>query len=344
MFDLVHASVWSEDFDMRNKIAEFNNDPVIKIFGTLDSEIFTQSLALNVSGDCTNRHQLNLTNADCKNNWQKTTECIRLAIDFVKNLGVQQLSIIPYSSLLAVIQHYFFLSGEKYINAEVRNLISGWFWTVTFSQRYSSSTLTRMNEDVLWINDLANGIFSPRLFSVKLTVDELVRVRMNLRSVIKNGILCLMALNGPLDFDNGAIVTLDKTNASRSNSKENHHFFPYALRQQFVISQDEVNSVLNFAFITKRLNQQISAKHPSIYLQQYEMENAEIRTCLLTHFIDERAFAAAKRDDFKEFVNLRGTSILEKIQEVCHVEEQQNIIPVPEADEEPEELYLFEDE
>ena len=340
---MVHASVWSEDFDMRNKINEFNNDPVIKIFGTLDSEIFTQSLALNVSGDCTNRHQLNLTNADCKDNWQKTTECIRLAIDFVKNLGVQQLSIIPYSSLLAVIQHYFFLSGEKYANAEVKNLISGWFWTVAFSQRYSSSTLTRMNEDVLWIKDLANGNLKPRLFSVKLTVEELLRVRMNLRSVIKNGILCLMALNGPLDFDNGAIVTLDKTNASRSNSKENHHFFPYALRNQFGITQDEVNSVLNFAFITKRLNQQISAKHPSTYLQQYEAENAEIHKDLLTHFIDEKAFAAAKSDDFKEFVTLRGAAILSKIQQVCHVEEQE-AIPMPESDDEPEELYLFEDE
>jgi hypothetical protein len=245
---------------------------------------------------------------------------------------------------LAVIQHYFFLSGEKYVNAEVKNLISGWFWTVTFSQRYSSSTLTRMNEDVLWINELANGDLKPRLFAVKLTVDELLRVRMNLRSVIKNGILCLMALNGPLDFDNGAIVTLDKTNASRSNSKENHHFFPYALRQQFGITQDEVNSVLNFAFITKRLNQQISAKHPSVYLQQYEQENADIQHCLLTHFIGEEAFITAKNDDFKAFVSQRGTSILKKIQEVCHVGEEQKVIEMQEIDDEPDELFLFEDE
>ena len=343
LFDLVHASVWSEDFDLRTKIAEFNEDPVIKIFGTLDSEIFTQSLALNASGDCTNRHQLSLTNTDCKTKWQKTTECIRLAIDFVKNLGVQQLSIIPYNSILAVIQHYFFLTGEKYINAEVKNLVSGWFWTVTFSQRYSSSTLTRMNEDVLWINGLANGITTPRLFSVKLTVDELIRVRMNLRSVIKNGILCLMALNGPLDFDNGVIVTLDKTNASRSNSKENHHFFPYALRNQFGITQDEANSVINFAFITKRLNQQISAKHPSVYLCQYEAENAEIQNALLTHFIDEKAFVAAKSDNFKEFVTLRGASILNRIQEVCHVKENQNIFFLSELDDEPDDFYLSED-
>ena len=200
-----------------------------------------------------------------------------------------------------------------------------------------------MNEDVLWIKDLANGNLKPRLFSVKLTVEELLRVRMNLRSVIKNGILCLMALNGPLDFDNGAIVTLDKTNASRSNSKENHHFFPYALRNQFGITQDEANSVLNFAFITRRLNQQISAKHPSTYLQQYEAENAEIQKDLLTHFIDEKAYAAAKNDDFREFVTLRGASILSKIQQVCHVEEQ-GAIPMLESDDEPEELYLFEEE
>lgn len=344
LFDLVHASVWSEDFDLRNKIAEFNSDPVIKIFGTLDSEIFTQSLALNVSGDCTNRHQLNLTYEKCKANWKKTTECIRLAIDFVKNLGVQQISIIPYNSILAVIQHYFFLSGEKYINAEVKNLIAGWFWTVTFSQRYSSSTLTRMNEDVLWINALTKGERSPRLFSVKLTVDDLLRVRMNLRSVIKNGILCLMALNGPLDFDNGAIVTLDKTNASRSNSKENHHFFPYALRNTLGVSQDEANSVLNFAFITKRLNQQISAKFPSVYLKNYEQDNSDILKCLLTHFIDEKAFAAAKADNFKEFVSLRGAAILTTIQNVCCANEKKEVIQMPESDEDVEEFELFEEE
>ena len=344
LFDLVHASVWSEDFDLRNKIAEFNSDPVIKIFGTLDSEIFTQSLALNVSGDCTNRHQLNLTYEKCKANWMKTTECIRLAIDFVKNLGVQQISIIPYNSILAVIQHYFFLSGEKYVNAEVKNLIAGWFWTVTFSQRYSSSTLTRMNEDVLWINALTKGERSPRLFSVKLTVDDLLRVRMNLRSVIKNGILCLMALNGPLDFDNGAIVTLDKTNASRSNSKENHHFFPYALRNKLGISQDEANSVLNFAFITKRLNQQISAKFPSVYLKNYEQDNSDILKCLLTHFIDGKAFAAAKADNFKEFVSLRGTAILTTIQNVCCANEKKEVIQMPESAEDVEELDLFEEE
>ena len=317
LFDLVHASVWSEDFDIRTMIENFNNLPSIRIFGKLDLEIFTQSLALNINNDCTNRSQLRLTNDGCKKNWQTTIECIQLAVDFVKNLGVQQLSIIPYSNILAVIQHYFFISNEKYINAEVKNLISGWFWTLTFSQRYSSSTLTRMNEDAVWIRELSIGNLTPRLFSVAVTVEHILRVRMNQRSVIKNGILCLITLNSPVDFDNGDKVTLDKTNASQSNSKENHHFFPYALHKQMGISQDEVNSVLNFAFITKRLNQQISAKRPSVYLQQYETENPGIKKCLETHFIDEKAFIAAKNDNFREFITQRGKTILSRILELC---------------------------
>lgn len=252
LFDLVHASVWSKDFDLREKIKEFNDENAIRIFGALDAETFTQSLALNVDGDCTNKHQLRLKNDDCKSCWEKTLECIRLTIDFLKQLGVQQLSIIPYSSLIAVIQHYFYLSDEKYISSDVKSLIYDWFWTLTFSQRYSSSALTRMNEDALWIKSLVDGHREPRIFTVKLSVEDLKRVRMNTRSVLKNGILCLMALNSPQDFDNNDAVTLDKTNASRSNSKENHHFFPYSLATTFGLSQNEINSVLNFAFITSQ--------------------------------------------------------------------------------------------
>lgn len=344
LFDLVHASVWSVDFDLRKKIEEFNSDSSIRIFGKLEPETFIQSLALNLRNDCTKQSQLKLTQEACKDSWQQTTECLRLAIDFVKNLGVQQLSIIPYHNILPIIQYYFFKSGEKSVSAELKKLIYGWFWTVTFSQRYSSSTLTRMNEDVLWIKDLAEGKLSPRLFAVKLSVEELVRVRMNLRSVIKNGILCLMALNNPEDFDNGESVTLDKTNASRSNSKENHHFFPYALRSGFGITQDEANSVINFAFITKRLNQQISAKYPSVYLQKYEAEYSDIAKSLATHFIDENAFAAAKDNDFKSFVALRGATILERINEVCLVGASQPVISSLEMDDGPDDDELLPDD
>lgn len=332
LFDLVHASVWSKDFDLREKIKDFNDEDAIRVFGALDAETFTQSLALNIDGDCTNKHQLRLKNEDCKLCWEKTLECIRLSIDFIKQLGVQQLSIIPYSSLIAIIQNYFYLSGEKYISSDIKQLICDWFWTLTFSQRYSSSTLTKMNEDALWIKSIVDGSREPRIFTVKLSVEELKRVRMNTRSVIKNGILCLMALNNPKDFDNNDAVTLDKTNASRSNSKENHHFFPYSLATTFGVSQNEINSVLNFAFITKRLNGQILNNKPSDYLSKIEKENAFIHDSMLTHYIDVEAYNAAKEDDFNRFVELRGKQIINRINEVCCVDEEIGTINSIEVD------------
>lgn len=320
LFDLVHASVWSEDFDLRDQINAFNNEKSISIFGKIDQEIFTQSLALNTSGDCVKAHQLALKNEDCKAVWAKTLECIRLTIDFIKKqFGVQSASIIPYQNIIPILQYYFFVSGNKGIIPEHKQLISDWFWTVTFSNRYSSSTLTKMKDDAKWIADIIDGSTSPRIFTVKLGLEDLKKVSMQNASVIKNGVLCLMALNSPADFDNGDGVTLDNTNASRSNSKENHHFFPYSLHNTFGLTQKDINSLLNFAFISKRLNLEISNKKPSNYLNIYQANNPDIVAHLQSHFIGTEAFNAALSDDFFTFIDERGKAILEKINTLCRV-------------------------
>ena len=320
LFDLVHASVWSDDFDLRDEINEFNNEASIKIFGKVDQEVFTQSLALNISGDCVKAHQLALKNEDCKAVWKETKESIRLTIDFIKKqFGVQNISIIPYQNIIPILQYYFFISKTKGIMPEHKQMISDWFWTVTFSTRYSSSTLTKMKDDAKWISDIIDGSPAPRVFTVKLGLEDLKRIRMQHASVIKNGVLCLMAMNHPKDFDNGDDVTLDNTNASRANSKENHHFFPYSLHKKLGLTQNDINSLLNFAFISKRLNLDILAKTPSVYLKAYAANNPNILTDLNSHFIDEEAYQAALQDDFKTFIDKRGEDILNLINTVCRI-------------------------
>lgn len=337
-FDLVHASVWSEDFDLRTEIAKFNDEPAIRLFGSVNEEIFTQSLALNVKNDCTKLVQLKLTNADCKTNWEQTKECLRLAIDYMKmNLGVQNISIMPYQNMLSVVQYYFFKGRNNTMQNQHKQVLEDWFWTTTFSNRYSSSTLTRMNEDAYKIASMLDGEDVSIRYTVKLNISDLKRSRMNTRSVIKDGILCLMALNAPKDFDNGNLVTLNNTNASRSISKENHHFFPYSLYSKFGVQIDEINSVLNFAFITKRLNLDILDDKPSVYLAKYESTNPDILEHLNSHFISKDAFEAAKNDDFNAFVEARGKELLQRINTLCHVDEQTESTDIFEKDDEYDE-------
>ncbi len=313
LFDLVHASAWSPNFDLRDKINSFNNETNVKYFGGLENEVFIQSLALNAFDDCRNYNQLHLTADIASNLWEKTIECVRLSIDFIRTLGVRFIDFIPYSSFLPVVQYYYFKSGFRSIKSEHIGLIEDWFWTATFSQRYSSSSLTLMKEDATWIYNLSQGNLISNTFGVSLTIKELLKVRMQNISVIKNGVLCLMALENPRDFDNGQMVTLDRSNVSRSNSKENHHFFPFSLRQQFGTDANGINSLLNFVLISERLNREISNDLPSKYLENYEATNDKIEEHLLSHFINKDALDAAKANNFQLFIQKRGELVMEKI-------------------------------
>jgi len=321
LFDLVHASAWAPDFDLRDKIADFNDEINVRQFGFLPPEVFTQALSLNLSNSCTNACQLEMTAETCRNAWDRTAECLRLAIDFVKGLGALQASFVPYPSMMAVIQYYFYAAGVNVMPAREKGLMTDWFWTVAFSQRYSSSTLTRMDEDVRWVRtSLIAGTFDPRIFGVALNADDLFKVRMNQRSVIKNAILCILAANGPVDFDNGDRVPVDKTNVSQTRSRENHHVFPFSLREKFGLSDGEANSVLNFAFITKRLNGQISNKKPSAYFAEYAA-NENLNEFLKTHFIDALALAAARDDNYEAFAKARASWLFSEIKRLCRIGE-----------------------
>ena len=131
-----------------------------------------------------------------------------------------------------------------------------------------------------------------------------------------------MALQKPVDFNNGDLVTLDKTNASRQNSKENHHFFPNSLASKLGVKSEEINSLLNFAFISKHLNLEISNKYPSKYLQGYTETNPNLIDHLKTHFIENEAYQAALNDDFHSFIEARGKAILSAINTVCRINDQ----------------------
>ncbi len=322
LFDLVHASAWSVDFDLRDKIKDFNNEDNVKRFGGIGNEVFTQSLALNCFDDCTNKNQLKLTSKLCLDEWNKTTESLRLAIDFVKSFGVGFISFLPYNSFLPILQHYFYYSGLRSVKAEHKSFIDNWFWTSTFSARFSSSSLTKMTEDSTWIKSLVDDVEPhENVFGVTLTLKELTKVRMQNKSVVKNGVLCLMALNKPVDFNNGQPVILDKTNVSRANGKENHHFFPYSLKDNFKVTAREINSLLNFALISSNLNREISNNYPSAYLIKYTELNKNIKEHLQSHFINKEAYNAALRNDYQQFLEARGKSILATIYKKVKVAE-----------------------
>ena len=283
--------------------------------------MFIQSLSLNAFGDCKNKNQLNLTAEICDKFWYKTAESIRLTLDFVKIFGVRFISYLPYNAFLPILQHYFYKSKKKSIATNHFKFIENWFWTATFSARFSSSSLTKMKDDADWIYKLVEEQLQENVFGVSLTLKELAKVNMQTKSVIKNGVVCLMALENPKDFDNSTPVMLDKSNIAKSNGKENHHFFPYSLKDKFGTTAKGINSLLNFALISGRLNREISNKLPSDYIADYTSKNPNIVSDLESHFISKEAILAVKNNDFDGFITERAKSIMPKIIEKVKVGE-----------------------
>ena len=72
---------------------------------------------------------------------------------------------------------------------------------------------------------------------------------------------------------------------------------------------------------SNKLNGEILNKRPSIYLNNYSKQNADILKHLANHFIMEDAYKAALLDDYNNFISLRGMAIMEKIMEVCGIDD-----------------------
>jgi hypothetical protein len=156
IFDLIHATTWSEKFDLKQNIDDFNTAQRIKQFGRLGEKVFSLSLTINAFGDARSLYQLKLTPEICTKIWPKTKAALLSALDFLKQMRLQG-DLTMYHNLLPTLQYYFFLSESKTIDPGHQKTLEKWFWDAKFSKRYSASAATRLKEDISWIKMLINN-------------------------------------------------------------------------------------------------------------------------------------------------------------------------------------------
>lgn len=156
IFDLIHATTWSEKFDLKQNIDDFNTAQRIKQFGRLSEKVFSLSLTINAFGDARSLYQLKLTPEICIKIWPKTKAALSSALDFLKQMRLSG-DLTMYHNLLPTLQYYFFASEAKTIDPSHQKTLEKWFWDSKFSKRYSTSAATHLKEDVEWIKSLINN-------------------------------------------------------------------------------------------------------------------------------------------------------------------------------------------
>ncbi len=315
VFDLVVASTWSEDFDLKEKVKEFNQKLESTGFGAIDPSTIVQTMSLISKGQAIKSAQLQLTNDDVKKLWAAVIKGIELAIDIISNnFGARIYDFVPYSAMITMVAYLFIKNENKSLTSYQKEILEQWFWKSTFSERYKVSTQSLMSEDKRNIFDpLIEGEKVSVNYPINISSENIINARFYKYSGIRNGIYCLLAQEKPLHFLNNSHIILDKKYLSDYNSSEKHHIFPRAFLKKINNAWLE-NSMTNFAFIPSELNRKILDKSPKQYFAQVQKENPEFEKMIKSHLISMDAVEAAIKNDFDSFISARSNTILKAIE------------------------------
>jgi len=314
-YDLVCANVWRDDFDLRKQVAALNRQFAQQGFGVLHETIFTQTFALVLKDKCTTAAELSLKTDEVLEVWDRVVRSLRLAVDFVaNNLGVKRSDYLPYRGILVVLAYYFYHRSSSAISAREREVLWQWFWRVTLSERYSSTSPSRMAEDALKLRAMLDGEEISFDYPSKATPDAIARTKMtSTTSALRNAVICLLALKRPQNLKDGSPVNLADDFFSNLKKAERHHIFPvdYLRRQGFPVAS--VHLVPNFCFIPADLNREIGNRPPAEYLAQFQKDNPLFTAAAESHLLPVSPDAAVWEDDYERFLSERARLIAEEL-------------------------------
>lgn len=313
-YDLVCANLWANDFDFRKRVSTINEKFDQEGFGELHETIYTQSFALILQDKCTTLAELSLETEAVRSSWDKVIRAINLAVDFASsNLGVKRAGFLPYRGVVPVLAYFFYHSDTPAISADLRNVLWNWFWSVTLSERYSSTSPSRMAEDAALLREALAGKKVEFAYPSKVTPASVHRVRMTQgSSALRNAVLCLLAIKNPLNFKSGGPVNLWDPFFSDLKKTERHHVFPvgYLKKQGHA---DRVHRVANFCFIPSDLNKEIGSRAPSDYLSVYQEKNPDFRKAMKSHLLPIDESSSLWANDFNRFLDERSKMLADEL-------------------------------
>ncbi|MDX2005930.1 MAG: DUF262 domain-containing protein [Meiothermus sp.] len=263
--DLLVAWTWSEDFHLREAIADLSDVLDEKSFGELPDKIILQCLGAVLSKDARTKTIVTLSATLVRDQFANVGSAISAAIDFLSTeFRIQSILLLPHLQQVVALS-YFFSKAKTPSSGQLVGL-RNWFWRTSFSRRYAAQTDDKINADILFMQKLIEGDNKGiEAYSSEITQDSLVKLKFVKSHPYTRALLLALAQKMPLNLTNGAKVDLGDA-LSGFNRKEYHHIFPQAFLKRQGFSTDKINSMCNFCFLPAGSNKQISNRAPSDYI------------------------------------------------------------------------------
>jgi len=250
----------------------------------------------------------------------RSKTAINLSIQFIKNrTGINNSGLLPSQIPILIIASYFYHSKIENIdqlNQETSKKIINWFVLVNFNGFYSSSTDTKIDEDLGVINSNEEFPFELLIENMKKKKAKIKITNSDIRRGLKSNVLrregraylfflYLLLVKQKSDNWNGRLLS-----QSPLNEIARHHIYPKDFLENKLDIEDpdekeiEINNLGNITFIHKDINSEIGEEPPESYMNKY-IESAK------KHFIssDEALWKYSKYREHLEY----------RVNEICRV-------------------------
>ncbi len=327
LFEIMSAKTYDEKlcFDMQTKWADFIRELKDIKYESISSTIVLSVLALVLSRtkECKRKTILTLDKQDIIDTWDQVISALKDSIDYFRTTYRIPVSrLLPYDSLLVPFA-YFFYQQQARPEAKQRKYLEEFFWRMSLSFRYSSSTESRLAQDIKRIEKILKTE-RPEYNDIKVYLDsaqDLIDTNFSAGNSYCKAIICLLAYREPKDFQDNGRVILDNSWLKAANSKNYHHFFPKAyLNGKTALNS---NSLMNITLVSDHLNKRkIGSKAPSVYIGDFADQNSDIDIALNSHFINLKGFGV-ESNDYQQFLTARAEKVFAHLKsriELTHTE------------------------
>jgi len=318
LFEIMSAKTYDEeqDFDMEDKFQGLLKELEDRKYDTISSSVILSvlSLILSKNKECKRKVILQLDKQAIIDIWDDVISALKESVDYFRSVyRIPVSAILPYDSLLVPFAYFFYFQKEKPKGEQIK-LLEEFFWRMSLSFRYSSSTESKLAQDIKRIDEILKDK-RPNYEDVKVYLSspkDLIETGFSAGSSYCKAVLCLLAYHEPKDFlDNGKVI-LDNSWLKVANSKNYHHFFPKAYLRKNNVGNE--NSLVNITLVSADLNKRkIRAKAPSIYIQDFLDENDELPTSIKSHLIEDMNSFGIISDDYIVFLEKRADVIFKEL-------------------------------
>jgi hypothetical protein len=195
--------------------------------------------------------------------------------------------------------------------------IKRWFWLTASGEYFKGWNSRQMADDRDAVRAFAEGAAEIDV-STGLPRDVLWR-RSQFRTTNAPSKLLGLLLAGadPVDLRNGQRIDTDRA-LSWQNDKEFHHFFPKSFLKARGVSSARANVCANLIMLTSVSNIFVSDQPPSMYLKDMCDTDGEdiVRERLARSLVNDAAYAAARRDDYEAFLEIRSRTLHERLMDL----------------------------